>query len=110
MDPVADQLKAYNERDIDRFLSCYHPNVIIEDGEGNLLMEGHEAMRAQYSSLFDSSPSLHAHLMSRIVVGNYVIDEEDVTGMKADDFPDRLHTVAIFKVDSEKIVHVRFLW
>ena len=36
MDPVADQLEAYNERDIDRFLSCYHPNVIIEDSEANL--------------------------------------------------------------------------
>jgi len=73
-------------------------------------MEGHEAMRTQYSSLFNSSPSLNAHLMSRIVVGNYVIDEEDITGMKAEGSPDRLHSVAIFKVDAEKIVHVRFLW
>ncbi|MEN8240537.1 MAG: nuclear transport factor 2 family protein [Chloroflexota bacterium] len=110
MGPVADQLEAYNERNIDRFLSCYHPNVKIEDGKGNLLMQGHEAMRAQYSALFDSSPNLHAHLMSRISVGDYVIDEENVTGRIAEGLPDRLHAVAIYQVESQKIIHVRFLW
>jgi hypothetical protein len=109
MDPVAEQLEAYNKRDIDRFLSCYHPNVKIEDGKGNLLMQGHEAMRAQYSVLFNSSPNLHAHLVNRIRVGNYVIDEEKITGRIAEGFPDRLHAVAIYQVDSEKITHVRFL-
>lgn len=110
MDPVVDQLEAYNEKDIDRFLSSYDPNVKIEDGDGNLLMQGHEAMRAQYSALFDASPNLHAHLMSRIRVGDYVIDEEDVTGRVADGFPERVHAVAIYRVGAGKITHVRFLW
>lgn len=110
MDPVADQLEAYNNRDIERFLSCYHPDVKIEDGEGNPLMQGHEEMRAQYSPLFDSSPDLHARLVSRISVGDYVIDEEDVSGRKVEGFPERIHAVAIYRVEADKITHVRFLW
>ena len=110
MDPIADQLEAYNNRDIEGFLSCYHPDVKIEDGEGNILMQGHEGMRVQYSALFDSSPDLHAQLMSRIRIGDYIIDEEDVTGRIAEGFPERVHAVAIYRVKDEKIIHVRFLW
>ncbi len=73
-------------------------------------MEGHDAMRAQYASLFESSPELHARVINRIIVGKYVIDEEDVSGINAEGFPDRLHSVAIYRVEDEKIVHARFLF
>lgn len=67
-------------------------------------------MREQYSPLFDSSPDLHARLVSRITVGDYVIDEEDVTGRNVEGFPDRVHAVAIYRVEGEKITHLRFYW
>ena len=110
MDPVVNQFEAYNARDIERFIACYDPEVRIEDGEGNLLMQGHDSMRAQYSSLFDASPNLQARLLNRIVVGDYVIDEEDISGSVAEGYPDRMHAVAIYRVDDEKIVHARFLF
>jgi hypothetical protein len=110
VDPVVNQLEAYNARDIERFIACYDPEVRIEDGEGNLLMPGHDSMRAQYSSLFIASPNLQAHLLNRIVVGDYVIDEEDVSGRIAEGYPEKVRAVAIYRIVGDKIVHVRFLW
>lgn len=110
MDPVVNQFEAYNARDIERFIACYDPEVRIEDGEGNLLMQGHDSIRAQYSSLFNASPNLRARLLNRIVVGDYVIDEEDVSGRIAEGYPENVHAVAIYRIEGDKITHVRFLW
>ena len=109
MDPVSDQLEAYNARDINRFVSYYDPEVAIEDGEGNTLMRGHDEMRTRYRALFEVSPHLHCRLVSRIRVGNYVIDEEEVTGVKLEDAPELLHAVAIYRIERDKIAHVVIL-
>ena len=52
---VAAQVDAYNARDLDRFLECYSPDAVIEDGSGQVLMRGREAMRGVYGQLFASS-------------------------------------------------------
>jgi hypothetical protein len=84
MDPVDDQIEAYNERNIDRFLSCYDTKAVIEDGEGNLLMKGHDSIRARYGTLFEENPNLKGRILNRIRVGAYVIDEEEISGGNAD--------------------------
>ena len=109
MDPVSDQLEAYNVRDIDRFVSCYNPEVVIKDGEGNTLIKGHDEMRTSYGSLFDASPYLRCRLVSRIRVGNYVIDEEEVIGVNLEDAPESLHAAAIYRIENDKIAHVVIL-
>jgi hypothetical protein len=40
------------------------------------------AMRAAYSELFRATPNLHAEIATRIRVGDYIIDEERVTGRR----------------------------
>ncbi|MGE5674164.1 MAG: nuclear transport factor 2 family protein [Mycobacterium leprae] len=105
MDPVPAQLEAYNARDLERFIACYSPDVIIEDGAGNRLMQGHDEMRARYGPMFAQYPELHCRLASRIRIGEYVVDEERITGRR----PEEEHAVAIYRVSGEKIVHVRFL-
>jgi hypothetical protein len=109
MDPVVEQLKAYNDRDIDRFVSCYSPDVVVEDGEGNLVMKGHDEIRDRYGALFDANPDLHCHIVNRIRVGLYVIDEEEVTGFNIEGTPEKMHAVAIFRVLDDIITHVRML-
>ena len=109
MDPVDEQVEAYNNKDLDRFMSCYHPNVVIEDGEGNILMRGHDSMRSRYNALFDENPDLQARIVNRIRVGDYVVDEEEVTGFSAEGSPERVHAVAIYRAQNDKIVHVRLL-
>ena len=106
-DPVAAQLAAYNALDIDAFMVCYTPDCVIEDGEGTRIMSGHTDMRPRYQALFANSPNLHCEIVSRIRIGDYVIDEERITGR----VPDLRRAVVIYRVEkaSGLISHVRFL-
>jgi hypothetical protein len=105
MDPVQEQLEAYNARDLERFLACYSPNVLIEDGAGNVEMVGHSAMRERYGPMFAQHPQLHCQIVTRLRIGEYVVDEERIVGRG----PDERHAVAIYRVADDKITHVRFL-
>jgi len=106
--PVRNQLTAYNNRDIDAFMRCYAEDCLVEDGMGNTLMQGAEAMRASYAAMFASSPKLHCRLASRVVVGNYILDEERVTGRAGSEDEER-HVVAVYRIEGGLIQHVRFL-
>ena len=105
--PVDAQLAAYNAHDVDGFMVCYALDCVIEDGAGERLMAGHAQMRPRYAALFASSPKLHCEIASRICIGDYVIDEERITGR----VPDLRHAVVIYRVDKQSglISHVRFL-
>ncbi|HWI53986.1 MAG TPA: nuclear transport factor 2 family protein [Symbiobacteriaceae bacterium] len=105
MDPVQEQLEAYNARDLERFLACYAQDVVIEDGAGNLLMKGHEEMRKRYGPMFAEHPDLHCRIANRIRINDYVVDEERITGRG----PAEVHAVAIYRVAGDLITHVRFL-
>lgn len=105
MDPVQAQLEAYNARDLERFVKCYSEDVVIEDGAGNLMMRGHEAMRQRYGPMFAAHPDLHCRIVSRIRINDYVVDEERITGRG----PEEVHAVAIYRVAGDLITHVRFL-
>jgi hypothetical protein len=112
MDPehvVQGQLDAFNARDIERFLSFYDSDALIEDGQNNTLARGHEAMRAMYNPLFAQSPDLHAAIPQRIRVGAYVIDEETLTGFILPGFPPDVHAAAVYRVEGSAIMHVRLL-
>jgi len=107
MDPVEEQLDAYNTRDLERFIAAYSPAVVIEDGADNLLMKGHDQMRERYGDLFSASPELHCRIVGRMKIGKYAVDEEEVTGFGGSPTP--VHAVAIYRVEGDKIVHVRML-
>lgn len=105
-DMVQGQLDAYNARDIDRFMACYTDDVVIEDADGNVTMQGQETMRAHYGAMFAKYPELHCNLVNRIRIGEHVIDEERVTGRG----PAEVHAVAIYRLAADgRIARVRFL-
>ncbi|MDT8861585.1 nuclear transport factor 2 family protein [Alkalihalobacillus sp. MEB130] len=105
--PAQKQLVAYNNRDIESFMNCYAENCIVEDGAGQILMKNAEEMRKRYTDLFQTSPNLHCQLVSRTVVGQYVLDEEKVTGSRGREEVN--HVVAVYRVVNGIIQHVRFL-
>ena len=105
--PVIAQLEAYNNQDIEKFIVNFSVDCVVEDGEGNVLMKGRSAMYESYQKMFEASPNLHCHLASRVVVGNYVLDEERVTGRNGN--PEEGYVIAIYRIENEEIVHVRFL-
>lgn len=100
------QLTGYNERNIDKFLQAYSDSVRVFNFPNTLLYKGKPTMRQNYSSMFEQLPDLHCTLKSRVVIGNTIIDEEQVRFRK--DQPE-LHAVAIYKIAHGKIQEVYFI-
>ncbi len=109
MDPLQGHLDAYNRHDLETFLSYYAPDVVTEDGTGEVMMQGQDTMRQLYGTLFAQSPDLRAEVLTRIRVGNYVIDEEHITGMVMAGYPSDMHAVVISRLNGQVIEHVRIL-
>ena len=55
MNPVQEQLDAYNARDFERFLACYLADAIIANGAGDRLLSGEAQLREMYGTLFGNS-------------------------------------------------------
>jgi hypothetical protein len=98
------QLDAYNARDIDAFMATYTKNVKLYRYPNTLLSEGQEQMRKDYSAWFKQTPDLRAFIKKRIVIGNKVIDEEQVTANGQ-----VFNAVAIYEVENGKISKVTFI-
>jgi len=101
------QLKAYNARDLDAFLAPYSDSVKIYMYPDNLRSQGIESMRASYGKMFANLPDLHCDLVNRMVLGNTVIDYENVVFSK--DKP-MIKAIAIYKIENGKIAEVRFIY
>lgn len=101
---VQQQLEAYNNRDIDAFAATYSDDIELYQFPNTLSSKGIENLRTTYKQLFERTPNLHAKIKNRMVIGNKVIDEEEVT------FGDRtLNAVAIYEVHHNKITRVTFI-
>ncbi|NRA93801.1 MAG: nuclear transport factor 2 family protein [Psychroserpens sp.] len=101
---VQRNLDAYNARDIDAFMADYADDVKLYAYPNTLRTEGKEAMRKSYKEWFDRTPDLNAFIKNRIVYGNKVIDEEQVTANGQ-----IFNAVAIYEVENGKIVKVTFM-
>lgn len=104
---VQGQLVAYNNRDLEKFCSYYHPEVKITNlFSERLACDGIEKFREIYKNIFHRCPELLCKLKLRIVLENAVIDEEFVTGLS--DYPRGLHTAAIYSFRDGLIDRVFF--
>ncbi|MEH6535737.1 MAG: nuclear transport factor 2 family protein [Psychroserpens sp.] len=101
---IQKNLEAYNARDIDAFMKDYSDDVKLYAYPNTLQTEGKDAMRKSYSDWFDRVPDLRAFVKKRIVIGNKVIDEEQVTANGK-----IFNAVAIYEVENGKIVKVTFI-
>src|SRR5437763_16885140 len=82
--PVEAQLHAYNAGDVGRFLASYSPDVVVEDGAGHRLMQGHAEMRREYAPFFAEHPDLRGEILHRITAGDYIFDEEVIHGRQSE--------------------------
>ncbi|MFK7922696.1 MAG: amidohydrolase family protein, partial [Bacteroidia bacterium] len=100
------QLNAYNQRNIEAFVDCYADSVAIYGYPDRLFYVGKDKMGPNYSPMFENTPELHCELVNRMVLGNTVIDHENVTG-----FPKGriIKAIAIYTVENGKISVVRFV-
>lgn len=78
-DIVQRQLDAYNAQDLDLFCTFYAPDCVISDLNGAVQQTGLGEIRARYEKAWALFPQNRAVVLSRIVVGNTVIDHERVS-------------------------------
>lgn len=106
---VQGQLEAYNNFDIDKFCSFYHPEIIVTELlENKILSDGIVKFRTNYEQLFSKYPNQKCILKSRIVAGDAIVDEELILHRPA--YPDGLHAVAIYSFRDNLIDRVWFLY
>jgi len=101
------QVVAYNARDIDAFIALHSPTAqLFNLPTGALICEGEAAIRQRYTGRFQND-ALHATVKNRMVMGNYVIDHEDIVGID----PDRaVSAMAIYEVENGLIQRVWFVY
>jgi hypothetical protein len=81
IDVAQAQLDAYNAHDINAFCACYADDVVVRNfPTGEITVSGMAAFRARYIERF-KAPTLRAKLLSRMSLGDVVIDHEEVSGL-----------------------------
>jgi hypothetical protein len=98
---VQRQLDAYNAHDLDALLATYALDARQYEHPGTLLATGAAEMRARMAPRMLES-NLHARLLQRVVMGNIVIDHEEVT-RSFPEGPGRVDIVAIYEIVDGKI-------
>ncbi len=104
--PVQRQLDAYNARDIDAFMACWAEDCAYYEFPCRLLARGAAEVRQRHVVRFQE-PNLRGILLSRVVVGNVVVDHETVTRTFADG-PGEVDVLAIYEVEAGRIAKAWF--
>lgn len=101
---VQEQIGAYNARDLDRTLSYYAPGATVVDGNGNVLDERREAIRAAYAHVFAENPELHAVVPVIFHVGEWVAIHSVVPNWVTEDGShQKMEWIEVYRVVDGKI-------
>jgi hypothetical protein len=107
MDPVQvvqEFIDAFNARDVDRVVSYFSADAVMQDDSGTAFAQGEEAIREHFGWFLPQSPDLHSEVVSRIHVGCWVVQEEHVTGLVLEDPVPEFRIPSAYRVEDGKIV------
>lgn len=90
---VQRQLEAYNARDLDALMATYADDVEHFEFPSAPVAKGAAEVRSRLAIRL-AEPDLHARLLSRTVMNEFVIDHEIVTR----NFPEGIGTVEMFAI------------
>jgi imidazolonepropionase-like amidohydrolase len=100
---VQRQLNAYNARNYKAFIGTYSDDVELYNFPNQLIGKGIDGLK-RYESFFANTPNLYCEIRKRIILGNKVIDHENVrTGNNT------INAVAVYEIKNGKIVKVTFI-
>lgn len=83
---VAAQLEAFNARDVRAFSAFYAPNAVVYDHPGQAYASGRAEIEGVYGDNFLHWPGLRARVESQIVSGEWVVNDERLSGGAGADF------------------------
>lgn len=105
---VQAQLDAYNGHDILAFMATYARDAEIYEFPAKLLMKGAAQIENFYANKRFNDPRLHATISKRMVMGDVVVDHEQIVMTFPEGFG-RTEAIAIYEVQAGKIVKVTLL-
>ncbi|MES2128299.1 MAG: nuclear transport factor 2 family protein [Pseudomonadota bacterium] len=105
---VQQQLNAYNAHDIGAFMASYAPDAEVLEFPAKPLMKGAAQIQEFYATKRFNDPRLHATVDKRIVMGNVVIDYEQIVNTQPGG-PGRTEAIAIYEVNDGKISKVTLI-
>ena len=106
VDVVQRQLDAYNAQDLDAFCACFADDCVIERSQWRRDTARHAPQSGSATrTCLRTYPENHAVLVNRIVVGDVVIDHEDITRSPSE----RTNATAIYTVKDGLIARVDFV-
>jgi putative hydrolase of HD superfamily len=108
-DVVQTQVDAYNARDAAAFANCYAEGATVIGPDGSVMMTGREAIASVYGQLFAQSPDLHVEIGSRLGAGDWIVDEEDVSGVTFEGMPPTMHALIVYHVADGRIDRAQML-
>lgn len=106
-DVVQQQLDAYNAHDLEALMATYADEARLYEHPATLLASGAAQLRERFALRLQEA-NLHAQLLSRMVMGRFVVDHERVTRT----FPEGAGTIelmATYEVLDGKIINAWFL-
>jgi len=111
--PVDRQRAAYNAHDLNAFLECYAPDVLVYDSDGRITAENRAQMQETYRTLFARSPDVRLKARRCMLLGSaprwVAIDEEHVSGYVSGGQAQRYVMAVMYEFDRSVIYVVRFL-
>ena len=78
--------------------------------DGTPMFADKQVMREQYGKLFADSPDLHLTIANRMAAGEFVVDEEHVSGMNFGDMPIEMTALSVYRVTDGKIARLMLLF
>lgn len=103
-----DQLIAYNNKDINTFMSLFNEDASIYNfGNCTPIASGKSIIREIYHKLFEASQNLKCQVVNRSVIGNQVLDYEIITGRENND--EILKVIAIYEIENKLIKKITFI-
>lgn len=101
------QLDAYNAHDLHAFAATYSENIqMFRLPSTEPAITNKAELREFYGTNRFMAPSLHADILSRMVLGNKVIDHERISGLQKEPF----ECVVIYEVQNDLIQRVWSVW
>jgi hypothetical protein len=82
---------------------------VVKDAEGNILMDGADAVRSRYAKSILDNPDIRYDIPNRITLGKWVIDEERVTGFTKPGSPEVMRAVLIYRLSGDRIREISIL-
>ncbi|MES2594761.1 MAG: nuclear transport factor 2 family protein [Verrucomicrobiota bacterium] len=98
---VQRQLDAYNARDLEELMATYADDAQLFEHPSTLLASGAAILRERFELRFQER-NLHAQLLSRVVMGQTVVDYEEVSRTFPEG-PGKIRLMMVYEVRDDKI-------